>query len=30
MKNPLESLQGTIVAGIVILVLMVVIINVSF
>ncbi len=30
MKNPLESLQGTIIAGIVILVLMVIIINVSF
>ncbi len=30
MKNPLESLQGTIIAGIVMLVLMVIIINVSF
>ena len=30
MKNPLESLQGTIIAGIVMLVLMVIIIYVSF
>ncbi len=30
MKNPLESLQGTIIAGIVILVLMIIIISVSF
>ncbi len=30
MKNPLESLLGTIISGIVILVVMVIIINVSF